>query len=80
MSTLSQPVRCRNLYIVAIYALSQSMRCRNPCVVKICRIGVRGSIVDRVVRARSAASIVHVNRSDVSGAAMESMAMDIAES
>ena len=47
---------------------------------RICRIGVRGSIVDRVVRARSAASIVRVNRSDVSGAAMESMAMDIAES
>jgi hypothetical protein len=47
---------------------------------RICQIGVRGSIVDRVVHARSAASIVRVNRSDVSGAAMESMAIDIAES
>ena len=47
---------------------------------RICRIGVRGSIVDHVVRARSAASIMRVNRSEVSGAAMESMAMDIAES
>jgi hypothetical protein len=59
--------------------VSKGRLCRNVRG-RICRIGVRGSIVDRVVRARSAASIVRVNRSDVSGAAMESMAMDIAES
>ena len=53
---------------------------RNPCVVEICRIGVRGSIVDRVVRARSAASIVRVNRSNVLGTVIELMAMDIAKS
>ena len=47
---------------------------------RIYRIGVRGSIVDYIVRARLAASIVRVNRSDVLGAAMELMAIDIAES
>ena len=42
--------------------------------------GVRGSIINCVVCAHSAASSVRVNQSDVSGAAMESIAVDIAES
>jgi hypothetical protein len=49
-------------------------------VVEFDKSSVRGSIIDRVVRARSVALIVRVNRSNVLGAAMESIAMDIAKS